>query len=85
MSNGCCRITTRNKKQSCLMKYFTCIIFFSLFLIASYTVDASSKDARAALQTTLEEIMAILQSEEFKASDKNGTPKCHVMCTRIQV
>jgi len=69
-----------NKIQFFLMRYFTCIIFFSLFLITSHTVEASSEAARTALQTTLEEIMAILQSEEFKAPEKKMVRRNAMLC-----
>ena len=77
---GYCQKITSNSILSCLMKYFVCFIFFSLFLVASNTVDASSKDEKAALQTTLEEIMAILQSDEFKASDKKMLRRNAMLC-----
>jgi phospholipid transport system substrate-binding protein len=70
MCNGYSQKMTCNNIQSFLIKYFVCFISFSLFLLTSHAIDASSKNARVALQTTLEEIMAILQSEEFKAPDK---------------
>ena len=80
MFKGYYQKMTSNKIQSFLMKYFICTIFFSFFLIAPHTVDASSKDARVALQTTLEEVMAILQSEEFKALDKKMIRRNAMLC-----
>ena len=62
------------------IKYLVCFACFCLLLVSYPFANASSSSAKEALQTTLEEVVAILKSDEFKAEDKKMLRRNAMLC-----